>query len=109
MKKYVIAIIGLVALIATIGLVTAGYGSDNGECERESFIDEDGNDICDNWVDIDGDGLNDNRLMDGSGNQYRNGGDQCKGYGPNYGLKHNGNDPQENSGFGPGNGNCPLD
>ena len=38
MKKYVTTIIGMVAFIATIGLVTAGYGSVDRERERESYI-----------------------------------------------------------------------
>lgn len=106
MRKYVIAILGLVALIATIGLVTAGYGPGNGECKRELFIDEDGDGVCDNWEDVDGDGVNDNCLMDGSVNQYRFGGEQAKRYGPGYGFGHSGNGPRDGTGFGPGNGNC---
>ena len=89
MKKYVFVVIGLVAFIATIGLVTAGNGAGTKTCEQQSFVDEDGDGICDNWVDLNGDGINDNRLMDGSGNQYRYGQKQgreagmqsAKGYG----------------------------
>lgn len=106
MRKYVIAIIGLVALIATIGLVTAGYGPGNGECERETFIDEDGDGICDNWDDVDGDGVNDNGLMDGLGNQYRYSDQQSKRYGPGNGLGHCGVGPRDGTGFGSCNGNC---
>jgi hypothetical protein len=106
MKKYVIAIIGLVALIATIGLVTAGYGPGNGEFERESFIDEDGDGICDNLTDADEDGVKDNSLMDGSGNQYRYGVEQVKRYGSGNGLGRSGIGPQDGSGYGPGNGKC---
>ena len=47
--------------------------------------------------------------MDGSGNQYRNGGEQCKRYGPGDGLGHSGKGYQSGSGFGPGSGNCPLE
>jgi len=90
MKKYVIAAIGLVAIIATMGLVSAGYGS--GVCDEqhvsESFVDADGDGVCDNWSDVDGDGMNDNRLLDGSGNQYKYGGGlmQGSGYGPGDGI-----------------------
>jgi len=95
MRTYVIAVIGLVAILATIGLVTAGYGSGNGPCDQESFIDEDGDGVCDNWVGANGDGMNDLRPMDGSGYQYRYGRQQekslCSGNG---------------SGFGPGKGVC---
>ena len=106
MRKYVIAIIGLVALIATIGLVTAGYGPGDGECERDSFIDEDGDGICDNWSDVDGDGVNDNCQMVGSGNQYRYSGEQSNRYGPGNGLGHSGMGPRDGTGYGPGKGNC---
>ena len=106
MRKYVIAIIGLVAFIATIGLVTAGYGPGNGECEQKSFIDENGDGVCDNWDDVDEDGVNDNRLMDGSGNQYRYSSEQGKRYGPGYGLGHNRLGSLDGKGYGPGNRNC---
>ena len=46
--------------------------------------------ICDNWVDLDGDGLNDNCLMDGTGNQYRYGASQGKSYGSGDGTGHYG-------------------
>ena len=95
MRTYIIAVIGLVAILATIGLVTAGYGPGNETCDQQSFVDEDGDGVCDNWVDADGDGINDNRLMDGSGHQYRYGRQQGKGSGPGNG-----------SGFGPRNGVC---
>jgi hypothetical protein len=106
MRKYIIAIIGLVAFIATIGLVTAGYGPGIGECEQKSFIDENGDGICDNWVDDDGDGVNDNCLMDGSGNQYRYRGEQGNRNGPVTGLGHSGIGSLYGKGYGPGNRNC---
>ena len=106
MKKYVYAIIGLVAFIATIGLVTASYGSGNGTCDQQSFVDEDGDGVCDNWVDEDGDGVNDNCLEDGTGNQYRYRGQQSKGYGLGDGTGHKGFGLCGGMGYGPGNGDC---
>lgn len=106
MKKYIIALIGFVALIATIGLVTASYGSGNGTRDQQSFVDDDGDGVCDNWVDIDGDGLNDNCLMDGTGNQYRNGSSQGKNYGSGDGKGHYGSCHCDRTGNGPGNGDC---
>jgi hypothetical protein len=103
MKTYVYAIIGLVALFATIGLVTASYGSGNGTGNQQSYVDENGDGICDNWVDLDGDGINDNCLMDGTGNQYRYGNQQGKGYGPGDNTGHKGIGPRDGTGFGPGN------
>jgi len=107
MKKYVIAIIGLVAIVAAVGLVSAGYGPGAAERSQLNFVDEDGdgacdnmidenNDgVCDNMIDEDGDGLPD-RPMDGSGHQYKRGGMQGLG-------------PRDGTGFGPGNGNCPYE
>jgi hypothetical protein len=69
MRKYVLILIGVVAILATIGLVTAGYGSGDRECDQQSFVDEDGDGVCDNWVDSDGDGVNDN--CEGSGYKYQ--------------------------------------
>ena len=106
MKKYVYAVIGLVAFIATIGLVTASYGSGNGTCDQQSFVDEDGDGVCDNWVDVDEDGINDNCLHECAGNQYRRGSQQGKGYGPGDGIGHKGMGPRDGTGFGPGNGDC---
>ena len=107
MKKIVIAAIGLVAIMAAVGLVSAGFGPGATERPQENFVDEDDNGICDNmidedndgvcdnWVDEDDDGINDNRPMDGTGNQYRRGGGK--------GLRS-----QDGSGFRVGNGNCPY-
>ena len=98
MKKYVLAVIGLVALVATVGLVTAGYGPGAEEKQYlgENFIDEDEGGVCDNWVDEDGDGMNDLRPMDGTGHQYKRGSMQGLG-------------PRDGTGFGPGNGNCQIE
>lgn len=106
MKTYIIAIIGLVALIATIGLAAAGYGPGNNTGDQQSFVDEDGDGVCDNWVDADGDGVNDNCLQDGSANQYRYGSQQRNGYGPGDGTGHKGMGPRDGTGYGPGNGDC---
>ena len=106
MKTYVFAAIGVIAFIALIGLVTASNSSGNGVCDQQSFVDEDGDGVCDNWVDGDGDGVNDNRLMDGSGNQYRYGNQQGTQLGPGDGSGHKGLGPRDGTGFGPGNGNC---
>ena len=76
MRKYVLILIGIVAILATIGLVTASYGTRNNECDQQSFVDEDGDGICDNWVDSDGDGINDN--CEGSGHQYQHAGTKGK-------------------------------
>jgi hypothetical protein len=96
MKKYILAAIGLVALIATVGLVTASYGSAASERHYlgEDFIDGNDDGVCDNWVDEDGDGMNDLRPLDGSGNKHRYG----------VGLRRG-------SGHGPGVGsrNCTFD
>jgi len=56
-------------------------------------------------VDEDDDGINDNRQMDGSGNQYKYGEGQGLGkrYGPGDGLGHGGNGPHDGTGYGPGN------
>lgn len=83
MKKYILATIGLVALIATVGLVTAGYGPGAEEKQYlgEDFVDNDGDGVCDNWVDEDGDGMNDLRPLDGSGNKHRYGGGLRRGFG----------------------------
>jgi len=104
MKTYIFVVIGLVAIIATIGLVTASNGPGNGTCDQQSFVDENGDGICDNWVD--GDGINDNCLKEGTGNQYRYGRQQGKGYGPGDGTGHNGIGPRNGMGYGPGNGDC---
>lgn len=109
MKTYVIALIGLVALIATIGLVTANYGSGNGACDQQSFVDENGDGVCDNWVDADDDGINDNCGNDGPGNHYRYGSQEGKGYGPGDGTGHKGMGPRDGTGYGPGNGDCQQD
>ena len=107
MKTYVYAVIGLVAFIATIGLVTASYGSGNGTCKQQSFFDEDGDGVCDNWVDVDEDGANDNCLKDETGNLYRYGSQQGKGYGPGNGTGYKGIGPRDGTGYGPCNGgNC---
>jgi len=99
MRKILIVGILAFALVATIGLVSAGYGSGDGD--GTGFIDEDGDGICDNFVDEDGDGINDN--CDGTGlgthNRYRNGG----GYGPGDGKDNKGNGPKDGTGYGPGN------
>ena len=113
MKKYVIAAIGLVAIIATMGLVSAGYGS--GDCEQQhisdSYVDADNDGVCDNFIDEDGDGMNDARLMDGSGNQYKYGAGlmQGSGYGARDGTGFKGQGPHDGSGFGPGTGDCPYE
>ena len=93
MRKILIVGVLAFALVATIGLVSAGYGP--------GFIDEDGNGICDNFVDEDGDGINDNCGGTGLGvhNRYRNGG----GYGPGDGTGNSGNGPKDGTGYGPGN------
>jgi len=98
MKKIVIAAIGLVAIVAAVGLVSAGYGPGAEEKQYlgENFIDEDDDGMCDNWVDEDGDGMNDLRPMDGTGHQHKRGGMQGLG-------------PRDGTGFGPGNGNCPYE
>ena len=106
MKTYVFAAIGLVALIATIGLVTASHGSGNGSCDQQSFVDEDGDGVCDNWVDADGDGVNDNCLMDGVGNQYCHSAQQGNCYGTGDGIEQRGFGPREGMGFGSGQGKC---
>ena len=104
MRKYLFVTIGIVALIAAIGLVTAGYGSGDRECDQQSFVDEDGDGVCDNWVDVDDDGINDN--CGGSGRLYKNGGGQGKRCGPGDGTGNNGFGPRDGSGFGLGNCNC---
>ena len=109
MRKYVLVLIGLVATLAIIGLVTASYGSGNRTCDQQSFVDEDGDGVCDNLVDGDGDGVNDNCLRDGTGNQYRNGNQQRKGYGPGDETGHKGFGPRDGTGYGPGNGNCQIE
>ncbi|MFO8077609.1 MAG: hypothetical protein R6U21_03070 [Thermoplasmatota archaeon] len=103
MKKYILAAIGLVVLVATVGLVTAGYGPGASERPQENFVDEDGDGICDNMIDEDDDGINDGCLMQGSG--YRHG----NGYGPGDGSGNDGVGPRDGSGYGPGAGNCPYD
>ena len=86
MRKILIIGILAIALITAIGLVNAGYGPNDGDCDGSGpgFIDEDGDGVCDNWVDEDNDGMNDNCPMDGSGNQYKYGHGQGLGkrYGP---------------------------
>jgi hypothetical protein len=106
MRKYVIVLIGLVAIMTAIGFVTAGYGAGDGECDQQSFIDEDGDGVCDNWIDADGDGINDNCLMDGSGNQYRYGKQQGNGYCSGDGSVYKGFGPRDGTGFGHFNGCC---
>jgi len=100
MRKILIAGILTIALITTIGLVSAGYGPGDGD--EIGFIDEDDDGICDNFVDEDGDGINDN--CGGTGldvrNRYRNDGD---GYGPGDGKGNKGNGPKDGTGYGPGN------
>jgi len=98
MKKYVIVAIGLVAIVAAVGLVSAGYGPSaaDKQCLGDDFIDENSDGICDNFIDEDGDGMNDLRQMDGSGHQYKRGGMQRLGL-------------RDGTGFGPGNGNCPYE
>ena len=51
------------------------------------------------------DGINDNRLMDGSGNQYKNGNEEGFGkhYGPGDCTGSCGNGPHYGNGYGPGN------
>ena len=80
-RKILIVGILTIALIAAIGLVNAGYGPNDGDCDGSGsgFIDEDGDGVCDNWIDEDNDGRNDNCPMDGSGNQYKYGQGQCLG------------------------------
>jgi hypothetical protein len=99
MRKILIAGVLAFALVATIGLVSAGYGSGDGD--GPGFIDENDDGICDNFADEDGDGINDN--CDGTGlgahNRYRNGG----GYGPGDGKGNKGNGPKDGTGYGPGN------
>ena len=86
MKTYILAIIGITLLIASVGLVTAGYGRNMIERQYlgEDFVDEDGDGVCDNWVDEDGDGFNDLRPLDGTGHQYRRG--ERQGLGPRDGT-----------------------
>ena len=107
MRKILIVGVLAFALVATIGLVSAGYGSGDGTCDGDcdgagsEFVDEDGDGICDNFVDEDGDGINDNCGGTGLGahNRYRNGG----GYGPGDGKGNKGNGPKDGTGYGPGN------
>ena len=104
MRKYLFVSIGIVALIAAIGLVTAGYGPGDGECDKQSFVDEDGDGVCDDWVDVDDDGINDN--CDRSGRLYKNSEGQGKRYGKGDGTGNTGFGPCDGSGFGQGNCNC---
>jgi len=103
MRKILIVGVLAFALVATIGLVSAGYGSGDGTCDGagSEFVDEDGDGVCDNFVDEDGDGINDNCGGTGLGahNRYRNGG----GYGPGDGTGNKGNGPKDGTGYGPGN------
>ena len=104
MRKILIVGILTIALITTIGLVSAGYGLGDGTAGSK-FVDEDGDGICDNWVDEDDDGMNDNQPMDGSGNQHKYGNEQRLGkrYGPSDGTGNSGNGPHDGTGCGPGN------
>jgi hypothetical protein len=97
MKKFVIAAIGLVAIVAAVGLVSAGYGPDAAERSQENFVDADEDGVCDNMVDEDGNGVNDNRQMNG------------KCYGPGDGTGNAGVGPKDGSGYGLGNGECIYD
>ena len=81
MRKIIIVGILTITLIAVIGLVNAGYGPNNDNCDgsKSGFIDEDGDGVCDNWVDEDNDGKCDNCPMDGSGRQCKCGQGQFLG------------------------------
>ncbi len=111
MRKILIVGILTIALITTIGLVSAGYGPGDRTCDgnfngaESGFVDEDDDGVCDNWVDEDDDGINDNRPMDRSGNQHKYGNGQGLGkrYGPGDGTGHGGNGPHDGTGYGPGN------
>jgi len=106
MKKYVIAAIGLVAIMTIVGRVSADFGQRSGnESQNENFIDIDADGVCDNWLDEDDDGMNDNCPKNGLRNQYRRG----KGFGPGDGSGYSGNGPHDGTGFGPGNGDCPYE
>ena len=98
MKTYIIAAIGLVAIVAAVGLVSAGYGPGTGE-ERlnKNFVDADDDGICDNWIDGNGDGMNDLQPMDGTGHQYRYGAGSMNGQG---------NGPHDGTGYRFRNGDC---
>ena len=101
MKTYIIAAIGLVAIVAAAGLVSAGYGPGTGEEHlNENFVDTDGDGICDNWIDEDGDGMNDLRPMDGTGYQHKYGAGSMNG---------RGNGPHDGTGYGLRNGDCPYE
>ncbi|MCK4348034.1 MAG: hypothetical protein KAW47_05395 [Thermoplasmatales archaeon] len=103
MRKILIVGILTIALIATIGLVSAGYGSGDGTCDgaRSEFVDEDGDGVCDNFIDEDGDGINDNCGGYGMRNGYHHNGGG--GYGPGDGTGNGGNGPHDGTGYGPGN------
>ena len=101
MKKFVIAAIGLVAIVAAVGLVSGDYGPDATERPQENFVDEDGNGSCDNMIDEDNDGVCDNMIdADGDGEPDRPMDGSGRGNGK--GIRH-----QDKSGFRSGNGNCP--
>ena len=103
MRKILIVGILTIALIATIGLVSAGYGSGDGTCDGtgSKFVDENEDGVCDNFIDEDGDGINDNCGGYGMRNGYHNGGG---GYGPGDGTGNGGNGPHDGTtGYGPGN------
>ena len=109
-KTYLIAVFGLVALVATVGLVSAGYGPGFNDEEHQcvNFVDADGDGVCDNWVDADGDGMNDLRPLDGTGCQYRYGAGerQGSGYGPGDGSGYHEMGPRDSTGYGPETGDC---
>lgn len=91
MRKLVIGTILVVAFIATLGLVSAGYEHGaNADCCDDRTDDER---FCENFVDADGDGMNDLRPMDGTGYQYHHGDDSfrecnCHGLCNTYGYKN---------------------
>lgn len=80
MKKYVITVGLVVALLATFGLVNAGFGSNDGvpEGNKANYVDLNNDDICDNWVDEDNDGINDN-CNQGTGLNKNNQNQNCAG------------------------------
>ncbi|MEA1984063.1 MAG: hypothetical protein U9N13_00235 [Euryarchaeota archaeon] len=106
-QKIYYAMAALLVMLTLVGTAMAGYGNGTGYMDTDNdgvcdnFVDEDGDGInddrnfidadndgvCDSFVDEDGDGLNDNRKGygqgNGNGNMHRHGGN-----GGQYGMNH---------------------
>ena len=91
-----LAVVGTAAAVDNTSDVATDVATAYGcQGQGSNYADLDGNSVCDNFVDANGDGINDDRPRNGEGNGLRDG----------TGCNNGGNCPRDGTGYGSGNGN----